>query len=73
MSDTFQTIVLIIFSPQVKSFIILTYLNINPELLIKMWAEAHPSGYFPPKEVLCYGNESNDSWRGMVSRKSQRF
>ena len=40
---------LLIFSQQVKTFMILTYLNINPELLIKlvasnlsMWGEAHP-------------------------------
>ena len=50
-NDTFQTttVNLLISSPQVKTFMILTHLNINPELLIKlvasklrMWAETHP-------------------------------
>ena len=39
-----ETANLLISSPQVKTFMILTYLNINPKLLIKLVASEASSG-----------------------------
>ena len=60
---------------------ILTHINIHPELLIKevaiklrMWVEAHPYDTCQPLRkssaslgTVWVGNENGDLWHGMVS------